>query len=124
MGIDFGIKKIGVAISDEMKEFAFPYKILKISSYQEGVEKIIEIVSQKNVDEIVVGIPYNLKGKDTLSTKQAKKFIKLLRKSLPIPVSGIDERMTTAMSHRISDRREDDHISAYIILSDYLKRKK
>ena len=128
MGIDFGMKKIGIAVSDEVKNFVFPDSILHISSYKDGIKKVIEFIKLNNIDELVVGIPYNLKNEETVSTKQAKKFIKLLKENLSknnvdIPVYSIDEKMTTAMAHKISDNKEDHSIAAYIILSDFFKRR-
>ena len=72
---DYGLKRIGVAVTDELKIISSPYDTIPTSKI---FNFISEYISNNNVDQFVVGLPYDLKGNETDATKHTLDFIKLL----------------------------------------------
>ena len=129
---DYGEKRVGVAVTDELKIISSPYDTFPTSNV---FNLISEYVSENIIEMFVVGLPYDLKGRETDATKKALDFIKSLKNKFPtIPVDTYDERYTSKIAKDIIKemgkskkyRREKsnvDKISASIILQSYLRRK-
>ena len=128
LGIDYGSKRIGLAIGDENLKIAVPLKTIRNdgSTFQE-VAKIIE---ENSVSKVVVGLPLTLSGKEGQRAIEVRSFVNELKKSLPESVEVIlwDERFTTEeayryMAHYSKRRKKElkDSISALIILQEYLE---
>lgn len=129
LGIDYGDRHIGIAISDEEGRFAFPK--LVISGEWRGIsKKIKELVVKENIKTIVVGLPQNFKGTDTQQTKKVRAFAERLQKELGIEVIFENELLTTkAVEHYPSDggaapRHMVDASSAALILQSFLDKKR
>jgi putative Holliday junction resolvase len=88
MGIDFGTVRVGIALSDPMQIIARPYVVLANDSTI--FTKINKIISEKNVSQIVLGLPVNLSGEDTEKTKEVREFAKKLKKTTQIPLTFSD----------------------------------
>lgn len=138
LALDFGLKRIGVAISDVGKLIAFPRNYIK---NEKGVlEKIQGIISSENISKIIIGLPLNFKSQETDVTKKVKEFgnklnllIKL--KKLNTEIIFLDERFTSSIArikminsdYNKKTRRNKgilDSLSAQIILQDYLNKEK
>ncbi len=91
LGIDYGQKRIGLALSSVDEEVVTPYKTLKNSSRQKAITEVINIVKQEKVEAIVVGLPIGLQGEETLTTRQVRNFVADLRKKVSIPIYLMDE---------------------------------
>ena len=85
LGIDFGAARIGIAISDELQLLAHPLET--ISSKQNAVARINEIVRESKVDNVVVGIPKHMSGEIGQSANEALQFVEKLRAALPCEVA-------------------------------------
>ncbi len=131
LGIDFGEKRLGLAISEDRK-FAFPLKVILIKkTIEEIIPEIEEICEEKNVKEIVIGLPLTLKGEEGEKAKQVKKFGNLLKEKLNLKIIYEDERLTTklveALMHELNIsekkfREKKDMIAAQILLQGYLEK--
>ena len=129
---DYGVKRVGVAVTDELKIISSPYATFPTSNV---FNLVSEYLSKNTVDIFVVGLPYDLKGKETDATKNTLDFIKSLKNKFPsIPVDTYDERYTSKiakdsiieMGKNKKFRQEKsniDKISASIILQSYLRKK-
>ena len=129
---DYGVKRVGVAVTDELKIISSPFDTYPTSNVFNLISKYI---SENIIEMFVVGLPYDLKGRETDATKKTLDFIKSLKKKFPsIPVDTYDERYTSKiakdtikeMGKSKKYRREKsnvDKISASIILQSYLRRK-
>ena len=131
IGIDYGRKRIGIAVSDPLRIFASPLETVQSA-------KIIEYLKSYSAGErivrFVVGYPINMNGKPSEAAADVDIFLKQLAKAFPdVPVTLEDERFTSVLAHRAmidggmkaSDRRDKasvDKISAAIILQAYLDR--
>lgn len=131
LGIDVGSVRVGLALSDELLMTAQPLDVLPRQPQKKLDQRLKEIVEKNDVGTIVVGLPLNLKGEDTPSTADARKFAERLKNRLPnVKIVLWDERMTTSASESVlinaGVRREKrrkvvDKIAAAILLDSYLQ---
>jgi putative Holliday junction resolvase len=126
MGLDIGDKRIGVAVSDELEITSFPLEVYENDNKING--KIKDLISKYNIKNIVVGLPYTLRGETGTQAKKVIDFVNDLLKDIDIMVDYIDERYTTKIPLKLlgkaEKRKNIDKFSAAIILSDYLQRRK
>jgi putative Holliday junction resolvase len=133
IGIDYGRKRVGVAVSDPLGIFASALETVQSAKIIEYLKTYIE---KEKVVRFVVGYPINMNGKPSEAAKDIDIFLKHLTKAFPeMPVSLEDERFTSVLAHRAmidggmkkQDRMKKesvDKISAAIILQSYLDRNK
>ncbi len=127
LGIDYGTKRVGIAISDESQTLA---RELAILSPKEFWEQIQQLVDNEEVELIVLGLPLNMSGEPTQSTAAAQEFSKKLQELLAladrsVPVEFMDERLSSVMAENIpSGRTNVDSLAAQIILQNYLDKAK
>jgi putative Holliday junction resolvase len=130
LAIDFGRVRIGVAISDELQLLAHPLET--IAANERAIARVAEIVRERKVDHVVVGIPRQLNGKIGAAATEAVRFGEKLRAILPCPVVAWDERLTTVAAHRAlreagkktrATRHYVDQVAAQMILQGYLDRR-
>ena len=132
LGIDFGIKKSGVSISDSNKLISFPLETIETKNL---LDYIKQISIDENIEIVVIGKPLRLNNEIHDLEEEIVKFIKSLKNYLPnIQVERIDERFTSKISKQIiinsgvgkKNRRDKliiDKISASLILESYLIQK-
>ena len=94
LGVDYGERRIGLAISDQTKSIAFPYTVIKNESLDFILEFIKKLCIEKKIESLVIGLPLALSGKDTLQTKKVRQFSKDIE-ILGIPVFLQDERLSS-----------------------------
>ncbi|MBI5078206.1 MAG: Holliday junction resolvase RuvX [Candidatus Yonathbacteria bacterium] len=122
LGIDYGTKRVGVAISDEGGKMAFPYAILDNGKGLVG--EIKTICAHESVETIVIGESVDYKGKPNLVMKEADWFIAELKDVVAIPVLSEREFLSTQQARFFQTHRKlVDDSAAAIILQSYLDRK-
>jgi len=131
LGIDFGLKRTGMSISDEFNKIAFPLKTVKSDSL---INEIQDINKTDTIEKIIIGKPYDLKGNLSTIETSILSLIKLLNTKFPdILVDRIDERFTSKIAKQVilesglgktkrRDKKYIDKISATLILQSYLKK--
>ena len=119
IGIDFGTKRIGIAVSDKEGVLAFPHAVLE--NNEKFFERLREIAKKEGAEKIVVGVPKALSGKETAMTGEVKKFIARLKKE-GFALEEQDEMFSTKIvkDHAREDMR--DASAAALILQQYLDR--
>jgi len=132
LGIDYGNKRIGLAVTDPMQIFASPLDTIKTADFDLF---IAEYLKREAIDAFVIGYPVQLNNQPSESVRYINPFIKKLKKSYPsIEIHLMDERFTSVMAHNTmiegglkkkarQDKSLIDKISASIILRSYLDRK-
>jgi len=129
LGIDYGEKKVGLALSDPSNTIAQSLKVLKRKGSLSFLEQIKAIVNQNRVEKIVVGLPRNMNGSVGEKGKEVLAFVKALGKAVEVPIVTWDERLTTVTAERVllqadlsREKRSEvlDKLSACIILQSYL----
>jgi putative holliday junction resolvase len=129
LGIDFGLKRVGMALSDPLRIFAYPYQTL--SNDKNLWNEIKKIIDEKNVEKIILGYPLRENGLKSQVTEEIEKFQKDLKSRFRIEVILWDERYTSVMAQEKilesvtkKSKRMDkgllDMNSAAIILQEYL----
>ena len=130
LGIDFGEKRVGLALSDKLKLIASPYKTIYYVSENDLISKIKKIVFEKEIKIFVLGLPLNMKGEDSAQTKKVRKFKKLLS-ILSLPIVYEDERFSSIIAKNSlvlqnvktgHNKSEIDKTAAAIILQQYLDK--
>ena len=128
MALDVGEKNIGIAISDKLNILAIPYSIEK--NDEDFSEKIDRLVQEKDIKKIIIGIPYNLKGKIGYQANKTIDFVKKLKEKIKVDIDFFDERFSTKISKDnllFSKKGADttvDKYAAAIILENYLNNEK
>ena len=129
LGIDFGKSRIGVAISDELRMLAHPLETIPAGKM--AMERIAQLVREKKIDSVVVGLPRNMDGTFGPAATETEKFVEELRAAIPCAVTKWDERMSTMAAHRAlrdagkktrETRSYVDQVAAQMILQGYLDR--
>ena len=130
LGIDFGSKRVGLALSDRLNLIASPYKTLNYISEKELIAQLKSIVYENNIEIVVLGLPINMKGEDTIQTKKVRNFKKLLS-GLGLPVIYEDERLSSISAKNSlvlqniktgHHKGAIDRTAAAIILQQYLDK--
>ena len=130
LGIDYGDKRVGLALSDRLNLIASPYKTLQYISENELIINLKKIVLEKNIKVFVLGLPLNMKGEDTAQTKKVRRFKKLL-KILQLPIVYEDEMFSSVIAKKAlvlqnvktgHNKSEIDRTAAAIILQQYLDK--
>jgi len=102
LGIDPGKKNIGIAICDENKAIATPFKVIQKNNLRIFLIEIIKIIEENNIKGIVVGNPINLDGSAGKSSQSALDFAKNLSKNITIPITMWDERFSSEGAFKIT----------------------
>ena len=129
LAIDYGDVRVGLALSDLTCTIARPFKTLNYNDMDDLLNQLFEIFEENQVNKIVVGIPYNMKGDDTKQTTKVRDFVSILEDKIGYKVDLIDERLTSSEAEKfmhqmniITGFNKDriDKIAASIILQEYL----
>lgn len=134
MGIDYGDRRTGIALSDDTEFLAGGVTTIKSSDPQAVADKVTEICTENHVTKIVLGLPKNMDGSEGFRAEHTRAFGDLLKRRIPeAEIIYFDERMTTmaaAQYMNITDVRGKkrknsiDMLAAKIILQDYLDSKR
>lgn len=132
LGIDYGERRIGLALSDPLGIIAKPLTIIDRNKTADYISRISEIISEKKITSIVVGLPLNLKGHYSKQTEIVRAFIDKLKSDLQIPVLEIDERLSSVAAEKSLraqnvkigyEKGRVDETAAAIFLQEYLDSK-
>ncbi len=124
LGIDYGLKKIGLALSEG--QIASPLKVLEISGLNDAVSKITSVIKKENIERVVVGVPESGEARSAV-----KKFISRLKEDFgnePVSVIETDETLSSSSAKNLmidlglgeKARAQEDAYSASIILQNFL----
>ncbi len=129
LGLDVGKKRIGVAGCDGTGLIATGLTTINCTSWTEDVRQLKNIIEEREVDILVIGLPYNLDGTIGFQAKQVQKFANKISRSLQIPIEYVDERLTSVEAEsqlkaqkKFSSRNKGaiDRRAAAIILQQWL----
>ena len=132
LSLDYGEKRVGLAISDLMQIIAKPFKTLNNISNNNIIDQLKIIIKEKSIEKIVVGLPITLNNKESSQTKIVIQFINQLEIAVSTPVVSYDERLTSIEAKRslVSQGIKTGHnkgavdmTAAAIFLQNYLDEK-
>ncbi len=143
LGIDFGLKRIGLSLSDDTMTIAFPFKYIQNNSLKESVSILKEIINLENVGLIVIGMPIGLKGRQSEISIKINEFVAELEDKIikPAKESGVgeidvaiyDERFSSVQAQkslieqnikRKKRKEKIDSVASAFVLQSYLDRLK
>ena len=130
LGIDFGKKRVGLALSDRSNLIASPFKTINYINEIDLIGQLKKIVIENDIENFVLGLPISMKGEDTTQTKIVRKFKNSLS-SLDLPIIYEDERLSSVSAKNSlvlqniktgHNKSEIDKTAAAIILQQYLDK--
>lgn len=133
MGLDFGTKRMGVAISDGLLLTAQGRDSIYRTDLASDLEVIKKLIVENDISEVVVGLPLNMNGTYSAKTTETVEFVNNLAKVAAVPVKTWDERLTSLQAERAlleanmsraKRKKLSDKLAAQIILQNYLDFKK
>ncbi len=129
LALDHGTKRIGVAVSDELKLIAQPLEFVPAEPFPAFLARLKTLLAEKEVELVLVGMPRNMNGTYGPAAAKVQEFITQLREVIGVPIKTWDERLTTAQANRYliegNVRREKrkekvDQMAAAILLQSFL----
>ena len=129
LALDHGTRRIGVAVSDELKIIAQPLEYIPAEPFTDFVKRLKEILRDKDVELILIGMPRNMDGSYGPATQKVQEFIAALKSEITVPIKPLDERLTTVQAQRSllqanvrrNQRKEKvDKTAAAILLQSHL----
>ena len=129
LGLDFGDKTIGIAVSDKSKTIATPIITIKRKGISKDIIKLLSIIKEYDVGGIILGLPLNLNGSENKMTEKVRKFAQEIKKCKDIKITFIDERYSSDVIYKelrknsISKakiKKKIDQMAASYILQGFL----
>jgi len=131
MALDYGLVRIGIALSDLTQTIANGVETYQRTSLQKDLAHLDQFIKENNVGKIIMGLPLNMDGSESSQTLKTKEFAELLKEKFNLEVELLDERLTSMLAEKVllsadvsRQKRKNviDKMSATIILQDYLDR--
>ena len=129
LALDPGTKRIGIAVSDELKMIAQPLEYVAATPFADVLVRLKELLHEKEVELILVGLPRNMNGSYGPAALKVQEFVAALRGAVTVPIQTWDERLTSVQANRFliqgnvrrGQRKEKvDKTAAAILLQSYL----
>lgn len=130
LGIDFGERRIGLALSDPDGRLATPWGAIERRSDRAAIRRIAQLAGEEDVGALVLGLPRTLSGDETAAALRVRRFGEALQTALGLPLSYIDEALSSRQAEeRLREAGQDprkhpdrvDAVAAQIILEDALQ---
>ncbi len=134
MAIDYGLKRIGLAVCDPGENFVSPLCQIEATPKQPEllISRVAKIIEENGVEALIVGLPFNMDGTEGPQAKITQKFAKLLAENFTLPIELQDERLSSAAADELlagtdfTNKRKKarrDMLAACDILQEFLNRK-
>ncbi len=132
LGLDVGSKRIGVAGCDGLGLLATGITTIWRSSFSADVARLAEIIEERDVEILIIGLPYTMDGKIGSQAKQVQKFARRVSAALELPIEYVDERLTSYAAEQMmiaakisvsQNKATIDRIAAAVILQQWLDEK-
>ena len=122
LGLDYGAARTGVAVSDATGTLARPVGVVARAASASGLDRVVALVAEHDVEVVVVGLPLTLRGERGAQALETEAFVEALRARLDVPVETEDERFTTALAQQTGGRAPEDALAAAHLLQGWLER--
>src|SRR3954449_1393431 len=122
LALDYGSARCGCALSDPTGTLATPIEPVLRPATRRGFARLVELVRDRDVGRVVVGLPLSLSGADSDQTRETRAFVERLRDRLGVPIEGYDERFTPKIARRPGGAQAEDSRAAAVLLEEWLTR--
>ena len=129
LALDHGTKRIGVAVSDELKLIAQPVEYIDAEPFADFLNRLKQLLREKEVELVLVGLPRNMDGSYGPAALKVQQFVAVLGGAITVPIKTWDERLTSVQANRLliqggvrrQKRKQNvDKTAAAILLQSYL----
>ena len=129
LAIDYGDKRVGIAVTDPLKMFTIPFATIENKSDKYVFTELLNLLKSQKVERIIVGLPLNVEGGDSIKTKEVREFYQKLTQQTDLPLYWWDERYSTCEANDFLKQKgiswkdskdKVDQIAAAVILKSYL----
>src|SRR5262249_42636376 len=100
LALDHGTKRIGVAVSDELKMIATPFEYIPDEPFAVFLARLKEVIREKEVELVLIGMPRNMDGSYGPASLKVQEFVAVLKDAITVPIKTLDERLTTVQAQR------------------------
>ena len=132
LGLDLGTKTLGIAITDKSKILASMLKVIKFprEDYERAVAEVLKVIEEYEIEKIALGLPKNMDNSLGFASERSLKFKALLEEKTNIPITLVDERLSTVEAENIlldadlsrgKRKKVIDGVAAQIILETFIK---
>jgi putative pre-16S rRNA nuclease len=129
LALDYGTKRVGVALSDELQMIAQPLEFIPAEPFEAFLERLNQLLDENEVELILVGMPRNMNGTYGPAAEKTQEFVENLKCEVSVPIKTWDERLTSAQANRLliaggvrrqQRKQKVDKTAAAILLQSYL----
>ncbi len=129
IGVDYGERRMGLAVSDPLGMFATPLRTVKVVALRNSCNELIDAINEVDAGLIVVGMPFNMNGTKGEMAEKVDEFIAVLKEKTNVPIKTVDERLSSMLVEKVlieADMRRDkrkkviDKLAAQVILQSYM----
>ena len=129
LALDYGDKKIGVALSDPMEIIAKPLLVIDNKNYNHVLNEVQSLIDDYSIKKIVIGLPLTLKNKKSIQTEKVLEFVDKIKVDIIVPIITYDERLTSKIAVQSlikqgiktgHNKKDIDKTAAAIFLQNYL----
>ncbi len=121
LGIDYGEKRIGLALADSETRLATPFKVIR------SMDEVLSVIKDEKISSIIIGAPFSITNVELRMSNEFNNFLKDLKEKVKIPVLMMDERLSSKAADALfgdkKTKAQRDTIAAMLILQNYLDRK-
>jgi putative Holliday junction resolvase len=129
LGVDYGERRMGLALSDPLGMFASPLRTVHVTSMKNACAELISVVAEVDAGLLIIGMPFNMNGSKGEMAEKVDKFIELVKKETDIPVKTVDERLSSQLVEKTllaadmsrgKRKKVIDKLAAQVILQSYM----
>ena len=133
LGIDYGLKRVGFAVGEQITNSCSTYISKKFKNRKELVEKIKNLITEWDINTIVIGLPLNMDNSESEMSLEIRNFSKKLEKDINIKINFVDEKLTTYEAKQIMKdlnknkqyiEKNNHGLAAKLILDSFMRDKK
>jgi putative Holliday junction resolvase len=120
LALDYGVARCGCALSDPTGALATPIAPVLRPATRRGLARVVDLVREREVGRVVVGLPLSLSGRDSAQTQETRAWAARLAERVDVPVELYDERFTTLLASRdpgAPTSSEDSRAAAHLLTS-------
>lgn len=123
LAVDYGSKNIGLAKTNTNVSVVLPFGIIDNTNKEVAIKKLVTLLAEEKIEQIVAGLPYGLDGSENAHTSRIREFFTVVQKECAVPVEFVSEIFSSQAGDRMGQGVSRDEKAAMILLQSYLDKK-